>query len=246
VKILKGDEFFDVKIKYPFAREKWINGTADFGAFNSIVKELVGLAEQNLEGYTIRITFNGKFYVHVSVPVELYLKHTKIGMIEGFRFAGFDVNSDRCNMVIVDGDGRIVHYETAWFSQVVQHGYPRNKAWNEIVSEVDRLFKIAKGYSVNTLFFEDLFTINKRVVKGYTAKSRRKCSKFMKSKLLTWMILRGLKYGFDVYLVNPANTSVAGEVIGKRLGLDKHTSSAYIIAIRGINVLKCLQITTKS
>ncbi len=49
VKILKGDEFFDVKIKYPFAREKWINGAADFGAFNSVVDELAELAEQNLE-----------------------------------------------------------------------------------------------------------------------------------------------------------------------------------------------------
>jgi hypothetical protein len=63
---------------------------------------------------------------------------------------------------------------------------------------------------------------------------------FMKSKLLTWMILRGLKHGFDVYLVNPAKTSTAGEVIGRRLGLDRHTSSAYAIVLRGINALKCL------
>ncbi len=138
-------------------------------------------------------------------------------------------------MVIVDEYSRIVHYETAWFSQVVQHGYSKEKAWNEIVSKVDRLFRIAKGYSVKTLFFEDLFTINKRVVSGSSAKSRRKCSRFMKSNLLTWIILRGLKHGFDVYLINQANMSVAGEIIGKRLGLDKHTSSAYAIAIRGIN-----------
>jgi len=250
VKILKGDKFFDVKIKYPFAKkkeDKWIKGTADFGAFNSVVDELVGLAEQNLEGYTVRVIFNGKFYVHASVPIELYLKHTKIGIVEGFRYCGLDVNSDRCNMVIVGSDGRVVRCETARFSQVVQHGYPKEKAWNEIVSEVDRLFRIAKGYSVKTLFFEDLFSINgKRVVSGSSAKSRRKCSRFMKSKLLTWMILRGLKHGFNVYLVNPANTSDAGEIIGKRLGLDKHTSSAYAIAIRGINALKCSQTLSKT
>ena len=243
VRIIRGDTF-SINVKYPFtnSRErKWIEGTADFGAFNPIVEELTALAEQNLEGYTARISFNGRFYVHVSVPVELYLNHTRIGYVRGFRFAGFDVNSDRCNMAIAGSDGRIVRCETAWFSQVVQHGYPKDEAWNEIVLEVDRLFRIAKGYSVKTLFFEDLFSVNgKRDVRGNSAKSRRKCSMFMKSKLLTWMILRGLKHGFDVYLVNPAKTSTAGEVIGKRLGLDRHTSSAYAIVLRGINALKCL------
>jgi IS605 OrfB family transposase len=93
--------------------------------------------------------------------------------------------------------------------------------------------------TVKGILFEDLFSV-RGDVRGNSAKSRRKCSRFMKSKLLTWMILRGLKHGFDVYLVNPANTSTAGEVIGKRLGLDRHTSSAYAIVLRGINALKCL------
>jgi IS605 OrfB family transposase len=235
VRIIRSDTFFSVNVKYPFTNgSKWIEGTADFGAFNPIVGELVALAEQNLEGYTVRILFNGRFYVHVSVPVELYLNYTRIGYVRGFRFASFDVNSDRCNMAIAGSVGRIVRCETAWFSQVVQHGYPKDKAWNEIVLEVDKLFRIAKGYSVKTLFFEDLFSINgKRVVRGDSARSRRKCSRFMKSKLLAWMILRGLKHGFDVYLVNPAYTSTAGKVIGKRLGLDRHTSSAYAIVLRG-------------
>lgn len=245
VKILRGNRFLRIRVKYPFdEKNKWIEGTADFGVFNPIIEELAMLAERNLDGYSVKITFSGNFYVHVSVPIELYLKYTKIGSVEGFRFAGFDVNSDRCNVVILDENGGIVCHKTAWFSQVVQHGYPKERAWNEIVSEVDKLFRIAKGYSVKTLFFEDLFVINgKRVVSGSNAKSRRKCSRFMKSKLLNWMILRGLKHGFDVYLVNPAKTSVAGEVIGKRLGLDKHTASAYATALRGINALKCLRMS---
>ena len=112
---------------------------------------------------------------------------------------------------------------------------------------MDKLFRIAKGYSVKTIFFENLLSINgRRVISGNSAKSRRKCSRFLKSKLLNWMILRGLKHGFDVYLVNPAKTSVAGEVIGRRLGLDKHTSSAYATALRGINALKCLRMSIKT
>lgn len=45
-----------------------------------------------------------------------------------------------------------------------------------------------------------------------------------------------MKYGFKVYLANPANTSKLGAEIGRKLGLDKHTASAYIVALKYIRV----------
>ena len=41
-----------------------------------------------------------------------------------------------------------------------------------------------------------------------------------------------LKYGFKVYLVNPAYTSKIGGKLGKELGLDKHTASAYALIVK--------------
>ena len=66
VRIIRGDTF-SINVKYPFtnSREgKWIKGTADFGAFNPIVGELVALAEQNLEGYTARVDFTFPFQLN--------------------------------------------------------------------------------------------------------------------------------------------------------------------------------------
>lgn len=226
-------------MKYPFAdKGKWINGTASFGKYNPVIEELVQLAIQNLEGYAAKITFNHNFNIHVSVPTELYLKHTRISYANGFRNAGFDVNSGRCNMVVVEGL-KIVHRDATKFPQLTQHGYPKERGWNEATAEIDRLLRSAKGYSVGRIFLEDLFLIGgKRKVKGKTSKGRRKASKFMKRKLLTWLALRALKHGFEVYLVDPRNTSVAGEVLGRRLGLDRHTGSAYAVAVRGFNALE--------
>ena len=46
VKILRGNSFFRIRVKYPFdEKNKWVKGTADFGVFNPIVEELAMLAE---------------------------------------------------------------------------------------------------------------------------------------------------------------------------------------------------------
>ncbi len=46
-------------------------------------------------------------YLHVSVPIELHLKYFSKGKAKGGLIAGFDLNSDRINMVIVDKLGII-------------------------------------------------------------------------------------------------------------------------------------------
>ena len=43
-----------------------------------------------------------------------------------------------------------------------------------------------------------------------------------------------------VYLVNPAYTSKIGEKLGKEIGLDKHTTSAYVLILRYLEVAKVL------
>lgn len=83
--------------------------------------------------------------------------------------------------------------------------------------------------------FEDLGRIKKRrYTKSKTA--NRRITRFPKRKLLEHAIVMGLKYGFRVYLVNPAYTSKIGEKLGKTLGLDKHTASAYTLTLRYLGV----------
>ncbi len=81
--------------------------------------------------YTVKIVFrNGKIYLHVSVPTELYIKHfRKVDKDpNGSNIASFDLNSDRINMVIVDRQGIIRDFKTEWYPEVNRPGYPKNKA----------------------------------------------------------------------------------------------------------------------
>jgi len=57
---------------------------------------------------------------------------------------------------------------------------------------------------------------------------------------ITWHAPR---YGLEIKYVNPAYTSKLAELIHTELGLDKHTTSAYIIALEylGLNPKEAYQ-----
>jgi len=97
----------------------WVKYRALFGKrYIPIVRELAEKALSKRMSYTARIVFrNGKIYLHLTVPIELYLKYFKKGEAKGGLIAGFDLNSDRINMVIVDKHGVI--------RDVKQNGFQR-------------------------------------------------------------------------------------------------------------------------
>ena len=49
-------------------------------------------------------------------------------------------------------------------------------------------------------------------------------------------ILKALRYGLKPVFVNPSYTSKLAEVIAKDMGLDKHTTSAYILALEYLGI----------
>ncbi|MEM4476433.1 MAG: hypothetical protein QXS73_05660 [Desulfurococcaceae archaeon] len=108
----------------------WLSFRARFREeYVPLVKELSELAKSKNCSYSARVIFrNGRMYLHLSVPVELYLKYFRKGEAGGDLVAGFDLNSDRVNMAIVDEYGRIVDTRTARFPEATSHGFPRNKA----------------------------------------------------------------------------------------------------------------------
>lgn len=57
---------------------------------------------------------DGRPEIHVSIPLHLYLKHFSLPRREGYGLvAGLDLNSDRVNMAVIDGNARIVAMRTA-------------------------------------------------------------------------------------------------------------------------------------
>ncbi|MEM1777989.1 MAG: hypothetical protein QXU96_01305 [Ignisphaera sp.] len=226
-------------------REGRVKFKVSFGErYVPLVKELVELAESRKTSYTAKIVFrNGRIYLHLSVPLELYLKYFREGEARGSLIAGFDLNSDRVNMVVVDKSGVVRDVKTAWFPEVMSPGYPRNKAKVARLRALAKLLNYAYHHGVGVAVFEDLDRIKRRRFTGSSTANRR-IVRFPKRKLLEHAVVTALKYGFKVYLVYPAYTSVVGGFLSRELGLDKHTTSAYMLTAKYLGLdLKSLETT---
>jgi len=225
-----------IKVKYPYDGS-WLLFNAFFGEkYLPIIRELIELAKQKRISYGARISLrSGKIYLFLSIPTEFYLKHFGKGKAEGKLIAGFDLNSDRINMVIIDRYGRIRHVKTERIPEVTSHGYPRGKAKARRLEALAKLLKYAYYHNVGTVIFENLLVIKKR---KYTRskKANRKITRFAKRELLQYGIVMAMKYGFKVLLVNPKGTtkSEKHDKVMERCGLDRHAASAYLIALGGM------------
>jgi IS605 OrfB family transposase len=187
------------------------------------------------QSYTAKIVFKkGKICIHLSIPIELYIKHFRKGEARGINIAGFDLNSDRINIVIIDKQGIIRDTKTEWYPEVNRPGYPGKKAMTLRLQALGRLLRYAYHCNVGTVAFEDLDRMKER---NFTSSrnGNRKISRFPKKKLLEHGKVMALKYGFKVELINPNNTSKLGEKLSRSLGLDVHTASAYAVALRYLN-----------
>jgi len=145
-------------------KERWIRFKVSFGEkYVPLVKELVELAKSRKNSYSAKVVFrNGRIYLHLSVPIELYLKYFRRGEAKGDLIAGFDLNSNRINMVIVDRCGVIRDVRIEWFPEVTSPGYPRNKAKVARLQALAKLLNYAYHHGVGVTVFEDLDKVKQR------------------------------------------------------------------------------------
>lgn len=118
----------------------------------------------------------------LSVPLELFLKHFKRGEAKGDLIAGFDLNGDRINTVVIDRFGRIRDIETEWFPEATSHGFPRSKARAKRLEALARLLRYAY-HNVGTAVSEDLLTTRKRKYTNDDT-ANHKITRFAKRELL--------------------------------------------------------------
>ena len=150
-------------------------------------------------------------------------------------FAGFDFNPDRINMVIVDTNGEIRDIKNEHFHEVTSHGFPRNKAKAIRQEALSRLVKYAREHGVRYFIVEKL---EKPKTKTRSKKTNRKISRFTLREYLNQMEILVKKVDGKLIKVNPAFTSIDAIPLARKLGLDRHTASAYLIALRGLFFLK--------
>ena len=153
-------------------------------------------------------------------------------------YAGFDLNSDGVNMVILDENGSIRDVKVVHFPEVNSPSFSKWKAKDSRVKALSQLLDYAY-HGVRVVFFEDLERIKRRNEKAASSRrGNRKASNFAKKELLEHGVSIALKRGFEVFLVNPAGSSKLGKELSRRLGFDVHSSSAFVIGWWGLNYLK--------
>ena len=229
-----------VKVKDPWSKG-WVVGRAYFGkGYLQLLRELEELANRKEEGYGAVITFKHYPMIHLQVPLWLYLKHFSTPKPAGYGLvAGFDLNSDRLNVVVIDNQGKIITFRTWWYTEAVSHGYPKEKAKALRLNALSQALKFLARIGVDYVVFEDLFVIKRRKFTK-SKKGNRKISKFAKKQLLTHGVIKALKLGFNVVLVDPKGTTNSEEherVMRGRRDFDKHTASAYLVALKGLKTL---------
>lgn len=169
---------------------------------------------------------DGKVYIHIQVPFDVCLRY--YGKVNGGHlYAGFDLNSDRINMVVLDENSIIRDVKVEHFPEVNSPGFSRKKAKDLRLKALACLLDYAYHHGVKVVFFEDLGIIKRRNGRVTTSRrGNRKASNFAKKEL------------FEVYLVNFAGSSKLGRELAGNLGLDVHSSSAFVIGWWGLSSLK--------
>jgi predicted transposase len=233
------EDHVEVKVKDPWG--KWIYGKAYFGKeYLPLLHELEDLSKRKEEGYGAVISFKEKSMLHLQIPLWLYLKHFSLPKPNGYGLiAGFDLNSDRLNVIVTSKDGKVIAIKIFWYSYVTRPGFPKEEAKALRLNALSEALEFLSRIGVDYVVFEDLFLVKKR--KFTRSKSgNRKVSRFAKKQLLTHGVIKALRLGFNVILVNPKGTtnSEDHDKVMREKGFDRHTASAYLIALKGLEVIK--------
>ena len=223
-----------IKIPHADGGHSWIKAEVKFGRqYLPIIQELISGKFSYGASIVLR---NNKLYLHVHVPLELYVKYVKkefkAKIVE--HIAGFDFNPDRMCMVIIDRRGIIRDIKNEHFPEITSHGFPREKAKAIRQEAVARLVKYARNHDAKYFVIEKL---TKPKPKGGKS-AKRKISRMALREFIQQMEVLVHKVNGILIKVNPAYSSVSARIIAEDLGLDIHTASAYIIALRTLKHIK--------
>jgi len=227
-----------VKIKIPSAdgRHRWIWCKVKFGRKHiPVVRRVVEESISYGAGIAIK---DGKFFLYMNIPVEIYAREMRKEIkskVEPKHLAGFDFNTDRINMVIVNEKGEIRDVKNEHFPEITSHGFPKEKAKTARQRALAELVKYAREHGVRYFVVERL---EKTGTKTKSKTVNRKIAKFALREYLNQMEILVEKVGGRLIEVDPAYTSIDAMPLAKKLGIDRHTASAYLIALRGLILLK--------
>jgi len=217
-------------------------------SYRRLLKALIG--EKQPYNPRIRIkTWNvrgGKLYIRgelqMAIPLDFYYMHmARFRENNGSLYGGVDVNVDRINLAIIDAYGKLRDVKTFWFEEASRKGCPRRRAWSIIGARVHEMLKYAYHHGVSILAVENPEVLGKLRLLWIRSGERKsenynwKVATF-RSSVIEMITLKAPLYSIKVRYVDPRGTTSSEEhsKVMKRCGLDRHTASAYLTALRSI------------
>ena len=198
-----------------------------------------------IKGYGVR---RSELWVHggiqLTIPLDFYYKHmTRYRGNYGKLYGGVDANTDRINLAIVDENGGLRDTYTFWFREVTARGYPRRRARSIIGMKIHEMLKYAYHHGVKTISLENPEMLGR--LRLLWIRNGRKVHKnfnwkvsTFRSSIIEMIAVKAPLYSITVKYVDPKGTTHSKEhdEIMKKRRLDKHTASAYIIALKGLKL----------
>ena len=222
--------------------------------YKKLVDVMLEKSERKEIGYPARVVikeynaYSDRLYLYcqlqVMVPYALYKEVMKrYDKPLSNLIAGIDVNVDRLNLAIIDSKGNLRDKKTFWFDDIISRGYKKKRAWSKINEEIHRLLNYAYNNGVSTIVLENpkvvgylrYYWINNGERKG---KSYNFKVSMFRNSLIERIIYKAPLYSMDVAYVSPKGTthSKGHDEIMRRFGLDRHTASAYLIALKSLQL----------
>ena len=198
-----------------------------------------------IKDYGIR---KNKLWIHgeiqLTIPIDFCYKYmARYRRNKGRLYGGVDVNTDRINLAIVDIEGNLRDTYTFWFREVTARGYPRHRVRTVIGMKIHEMLKYAYHHGVKTLFLENPEVLGKlkllwiRNDKKLHRNYNWKVTTF-RSSIIEMITMKAPLYSIKVKYVDPRGTTHSREhdMVMKKYRLDRHTASAYLIALKGLNL----------
>jgi len=225
-------------------------------------KVLMTLVEKALNkeiGYPARIVLKEyNFYsnnlhlycsLQVMIPYNLYLETMrKYNKPLGNHVVGVDVNVDRLNLAIVDKYGRLKDVKTFWFREITSRGYRRKPAWTKIHQAIHDMLDYAYHHGVSHIALESpeiIGYLRYYWIRNGDIKSKNYNYKksIFRNKIIEVITYKAPLYSLKTIYVSPKGTthSKKHDEAMRKHGLDRHTASAYLIALRGIERCTTIQ-----
>ena len=243
-----GGEVYVTTISYSGAVERVVLKPTVPKSYATLLEKILEERQEHaarvvIKGYGVRkgvVWISGE--VQLTIPLTFYYRHmARYRANKGSLYGGVDVNVDRVNLAIIDNSGELRDTYTFWFREVVARGYPRRSARSVIGMRVHEMLEYAYHHGVKVLFLENPAVLGRLRLLWARSTERRsenynwKVSTF-RSSIIEMIALKAPLYGIEVAYVNPKGTSNSREhsEAMKKLRLDRHATSAYLIALRGV------------